>query len=89
MLKDQSQPSSPQPIIYFRFVRRLPSGAFEPTLQCAKGLIMLVTKFASARSTGFKFRHQSFDLLAASPLPNASLSDFRHTDSASRTRRAG
>jgi hypothetical protein len=26
----------------------------------------------------------AFDLLAASPLPNANLSDFRHADSASK-----
>jgi hypothetical protein len=50
----------------------------EPTLQCAKHQIMLVTKFAPPQSTGFEFPHQSFDLLAASPLPNANLSDFRH-----------
>jgi hypothetical protein len=47
---------------------------------------MLVTKFAPSQSTGFEFPHQSFHLLAASPLPNANLSDFRHIDSASKTR---
>jgi hypothetical protein len=39
------------------------------------------TKFALPQSTGFEFRHQPFDLLAASPLPNASLSDFHHAGS--------
>jgi hypothetical protein len=48
---------------------------------------MFVTKFAPAQSTGFEFRHQPFDLLAASPLPNANLFDFRHANSASKTRR--
>jgi hypothetical protein len=48
---------------------------------------MFVTKFAPAHSTGFEFLHQSFDLSAASPLPNAYLFDFRHADSASKTRR--
>jgi len=43
---------------------------------------MFVTKFASPQSTGFEFPHQSFDLLAASPLPNANLSDFRDANSA-------
>ena len=38
------------------------------------------------QTAGFEFRHQMFDLLAASPLPNANLSDFRHADSASKTR---
>jgi hypothetical protein len=47
---------------------------------------MLVTKFAPPQPTGFEFSHQSLDLLAASPLPNANLSDFRHADSASKTR---
>jgi hypothetical protein len=47
---------------------------------------MLATKFAPPQSTGFEFRRQSFDFLAASPLPNANLSDFRHADSASKTR---
>jgi hypothetical protein len=49
--------------------------------------IMLLTKFAPPQSTGFEFPHQSFDLLAVLPLPNANLSDFRRADSASRTRR--
>jgi hypothetical protein len=48
---------------------------------------MFLTKFAPPQSTGFEFRHQSFDLLAVSPLPNANLSDFRHADNASKTRR--
>jgi hypothetical protein len=60
----------------------------EPTLQRAQRQIMLVTKFAPPQSTGFEFPHQSFDLLAASSLPNANLSDFRHVDSASKTRSA-
>jgi hypothetical protein len=30
--------------------------------------------------TGFEFRHHPFDLLAASELPNANPSDFRHAD---------
>jgi hypothetical protein len=47
---------------------------------------MFATKFAVPQSIGFEFPHQSFDLLAASPLPNANLSDFRHADSASKTR---
>jgi hypothetical protein len=47
---------------------------------------MLPTKFTPQQPTGFEFRHQPFDLLAASPLPNANLSDFRHADSASKTR---
>jgi hypothetical protein len=34
----------------------------------------------------FEFRHQPLDLLAASPPPNANLSDFGHADSASKTR---
>jgi hypothetical protein len=38
------------------------------------------------RPTGFEFRHQPFDLLAASPLPNVNLSDFRDADSASKSR---
>src|SRR5260370_27130225 len=59
----------------------------EPTLQCAERQIMFLTKFAPAQSTAFEFRHQSFDLLAASPLPNANLFDFRHADSAAKTRR--
>jgi hypothetical protein len=42
---------------------------FEPTLQCAQRQSMFVTKFAPPQSTGFEFCHQSFDLLAASPLP--------------------
>ena len=33
----------------------------------------------------FEFRHQPLDLLAASPPPNANLSDFGHADSASKT----
>jgi hypothetical protein len=61
---------------------------FEPTLQCAKRHIMSVTKFAPAQSTGFEFRHQPFGLWAASPLPNANLFDFRHPNSASKTRPA-
>jgi hypothetical protein len=36
--------------------------------------------------TGFEFRHQAFDLLTASPLPNANGSNVRHADSASNTR---
>ncbi|MGA8658910.1 MAG: hypothetical protein WB586_22495, partial [Chthoniobacterales bacterium] len=60
----------------------------EPTLQCAQRQIMLVTKFAPPQSTGFEFSYQSFDLLAASPLPNAYLSDFRHADTTSKTRPA-
>jgi hypothetical protein len=60
---------------------------FEPTLQCAKRQIMFVTKFAPTQSTGFEFPHQSFDLFAASPLPNANLFDFCHADTASKTRR--
>jgi hypothetical protein len=44
---------------------------------------MLLTKFTPPQSTGFEFCHQAFDLLAASPLLNANLSDFRHADSAS------
>jgi len=47
---------------------------------------MLLTKFTPPQPTGFEFRHQSFDLLAASPLPNPNLSDFRHADIASKTR---
>jgi hypothetical protein len=58
----------------------------EPSLQCAQRQIMLATKFAPPQSAGFEFRHQLFDLLAASPLPNANLSDFCHADSASKTR---
>jgi hypothetical protein len=50
--------------------------------------MVFVTKFALPQSTAFEFRHQPFDLLAASPLPNANLSDFRHVDSASKTRPA-
>jgi hypothetical protein len=46
---------------------------------------MLLTKFTPPQPTGFEFRHQPFDLLAALPLPNANLSDFRHADSASKT----
>jgi len=34
----------------------------------------------------FEFRRQPLDLLAASPLSNANLSDFGHADSASKTR---
>jgi hypothetical protein len=60
----------------------------EPTLQCAKRPIMLVTKFAPPQSTGFEFPHQSFGLLAASPFPNTYLSDFRHADTKSKTRPA-
>ena len=45
---------------------------------------MLVTKFAPPQPTGFEFRHQLFDLLAASPLLNANFSDFRHADGASK-----
>jgi hypothetical protein len=48
---------------------------------------MLLTKFAPPQPTGFEFPHQSLDLLAASPLPNANLSDFRHADSASKSGR--
>jgi hypothetical protein len=58
----------------------------EPALQCAQRQIMFVTKFALPHSTGFESPHQSFDLMATSPLPNANLSDFRHADSASKTR---
>jgi hypothetical protein len=58
----------------------------EPTLQCAERQIMFLTKLAPAQSTAFEFRHQSFDLLAVSPLPKANLFDFRHADSASKTR---
>jgi hypothetical protein len=47
---------------------------------------MLLTKFTPPQSLIFGFRHQAFDLLAALPLPNANLSDFRHADSASKTR---
>jgi len=43
-------------------------------------------KIRSAQSTGLEFAHQSFDLLAASPLLNPNLSDFRHADNASKTR---
>src|SRR6476660_6904499 len=57
----------------------------QPTLQCAQRQIVFVTKFAPPQSAGFEFRHQLFDLLAASPLPNANLSDFCHADSASKT----
>jgi hypothetical protein len=42
--------------------------------------------FAPPQPTDFEFRHQSLDLLAASPLQNAYLSDFRHADTASKTR---
>jgi hypothetical protein len=59
----------------------------EPTLQCAERQIMFLTKFAPPQSTAFEFRHQSFDLLPASPLPKANLFDFRHAHSASKTRR--
>src|SRR4029077_6426806 len=38
----------------------------------------IVTKFAPPQATGFEFPHQSFDLLAALPLPNANLADFSH-----------
>jgi hypothetical protein len=48
---------------------------------------MFVTKFAPPQSTGFEFPQKSFDLLAASPLPNANLFDFCHANSASKTRR--
>jgi hypothetical protein len=58
----------------------------EPTLQCAQRQIMVLTKFTPLQPTGFEFRHQTFDLLAASPLANANLSDFRHADTASKTR---
>jgi hypothetical protein len=47
---------------------------------------MLLTKFTPPQPTGFEFRHQAFDLLAASPLPKANLSDFRHANSAAKTR---
>ena len=56
------------------------SFSLEPTLQCAHRQIMLLTKFTPPKPTGFEFRHQAFDLLAASPLPNANHSDFRHAD---------
>jgi hypothetical protein len=55
----------------------------EPALQCPQRQIMLLTKFAPPQSTGFEFCHQPSDLLAASPFPNANLSDFHHADSAS------
>jgi hypothetical protein len=49
---------------------------------------MLLTKFTPLQSAGFEFRHQPFDLLAASPLSDANLSDFCHADSASKKRAA-
>jgi hypothetical protein len=55
---------------------------------CKRPARMLLTKFAPPQSTAFEFPHQLFDLLAASPLPNANLSDFRHADSTSKTRPA-
>jgi hypothetical protein len=45
-----------------------------------------LTKFTPPQPTGFEFRHQPFDLLAASPPSNANLSDFRHANNASKTR---
>src|SRR5262245_3546729 len=58
----------------------------EPTPQCAQRQIMLLTKFTPTPSAGFDLLHQPFELLSASPLPNANHSDFRHADSASKTR---
>ena len=43
-----------------------------------------LTKFTPPQPTDFEFRHQPFDLLAASPPSNANLSDFRHANNASR-----
>jgi hypothetical protein len=45
-----------------------------------------LTKFTPPQPTDFEFRHQPFDLLAASPPSNANLSDFRHANNASKTR---
>jgi hypothetical protein len=59
----------------------------EPSLQCAQCQIMLLTKFAPPKSTGFEFPHQSLNFLAASPLPDANLYNFRHPDTASKKRR--
>jgi hypothetical protein len=82
--KDPSHLHLNQPLTFTLSVDFHPA-PFEPTLQCARRQIMLLTKFAPPQPTGFEFPHQSLDLLAASPLPNASLSDFRHADSASKT----
>ena len=76
----KEQVSGPLPL------RCCPAVPSEPTLQCAQCQIMLLTRFTPSQSTGFEFRHQPFDLLAASPLPNVNLSDFRHAHSASKTR---
>jgi hypothetical protein len=48
---------------------------------------MLLTEFAPPKSTGFEFPHQSLNFLAASPLPDANLYNFRHPDTASKKRR--